>query len=264
MKLFRRSSSLIAAAILAALIPGCGGNGRDSLGNASHQGPPPVALGHSAQYAIFANSGISNGVSPASITGNMGVGPSVTSAAITGFALIWVPGDAFATSAQVAGKIYAVDFAAPALTTVTTASNDMATAYADAAARTDPDFTDLAGGNLGGLTLVPGLYKWSTAVAIAPGSTLTLSGGANDIWILQVSGNLNAGAGCNVVLTGGARAKNVFWQVAGGNATIGAGATFEGILLADGAINAGTSSVVTGRLLSNTTVSLDASIVTGQ
>src|SRR5450759_283729 len=74
---------------------------------------------------------------------------------ITGFSLNLPAGGAFSTSAQVTGNIYAFDYAAPTPTDVNTASNDMLTAYTDAAGRA-PDFTELYAGDISGKTLVPG------------------------------------------------------------------------------------------------------------
>ena len=64
----------------------------------------------------------------------------------------------------------------------------MELAYTDAAGRSSPNFTELGGGEIGGLTLVPGLYKWGTVVLIS--TNVTLSGGPNDVFIFQIAGTL--------------------------------------------------------------------------
>jgi hypothetical protein len=144
-------------------------------------------------------------------------------------------------------------------TRLTTAVSDMETAYTDAAGRTLPDFTELGAGNISGLTLVPGLYNWGTGVLIA--SDVTLSGGPDDVWILQVAQNLIVSNGVIVHLSGGARARNIFWQVAG-QVTLGTTSQFEGIILSQTAINLQTGASVNGRLFAQTDVTLQQNAVT--
>jgi hypothetical protein len=231
-----------------------------TTGTGLAQGPAPVPLGLAGNYAIFTNTGISNATPPAAIIGNMGTGPGVTSTAITGFALI-AAGD-HATSTQVTGNVYAFDYADPTPENVTTASIDMGLAYDNAAGRLLPDFSELAGGNLGGQTLVPGLYKWTSGVTLPVNTTVTLSGGPNDVWIFQISGTLVAGANTNVLLLGGAQPKNIFWQVAGASVTLGADSHFEGVVLAKSAISFGNKTSANSRLLAQTRVNLDENNVT--
>jgi len=228
-------------------------------------GQAPVNLGLAGNYAIFADAGISNATIPAAITGDMGVGPGVTSTAITGFALNLPAGSAFATSAQVTGKVYAFNYAAPTPTNVTTASTDMGLAYTDAAGRTAaaaPPYLNAGGGNLAGLTLTPGVYTWGSNVTLPFGTNVTLSGGPDDVWIMQITGTLTTGANTTVFLSGGAKAKNVFWQVAGTSVTLGASAHFEGVVLAKAAINFGNQASANSRLLAQTAVNLDQNTVT--
>ena len=142
---------------------------------------------------------------------------------------------------------------------MTTAVGDMETAYTDAAGRTLPDFTELGAGEIGGLTLVPGLYKWGTGVSIP--TDVTLSGGPNDVWIFQIAGTLTQANATRVTLTGGALAKNVFWQASGAVA-IGTTAHFEGIILAKTMIAMKTGASANGRLLAQTAVTLDQNTVT--
>lgn len=229
---------------------------------AAFTGQAPVELGLAGDYAIFADTGISNATVPAAITMNIGVGPGVTSTAITGFSLTLPAASPFSTSAQVVGKVYAFDYAAPTPTAVTTASNDMGTAYTDAAGRLLPDFLDVAVGNLGGLTLTPGLHRWGSNVTLPFGTNVTFSGSSSDIWILQVTGTLTTAAATNVFLSGGAKAKNIFWQVAGTSVTLGANAHFEGVVLAQNAINFGNQASANSRLLAQTAVNLDQNAVT--
>jgi len=229
-------------------------------------GQAPVNLGTAGDFVIFANTGISNASACGGpcITGDMGVGPGVTSTAITGFGLILPVGSQFSTSAQVAGNIYAFDYAAPTPTKVTTASNDMALAYTDAAGRpagVGPNL-NIGAGTVTTQTLAPGVYTWGSDVTLGAGQTLTLSGSATDVWIFQISGTLTTAATSSILLSGGAVPKNIFWQVAGASVTIGAApARFEGVVLAQVAINLGNGAIANSRLLAQAAVNLDATTV---
>lgn len=216
--------------------------------------PGAVNLGAASGYVILAKTAISN-ISTSAITGNLGLSPAATSY-ITGLSITNATG--YATSAQVTGKIYAADMAAPTGINLTTAVENMITAYNDAAGRTTPDFLELATGNIGGRTLTAGLYKWTTSVTIP--ADITISGGANDVWIFQVAQNLNMSNGVRVTLTGGAQAKNIFWQVAG-QATFGTTSHFEGIILSMTGITFQTGASFKGRALAQTAVVLDGNAV---
>jgi hypothetical protein len=219
----------------------------------------PVLLGASGNYAILAKTGIST-VPPSIVTGNIGVSPAAATY-ITGFTLGADATNVFSTSTQVVGggKVYAADYAVPTPSNLTTAILNMQTAYTDAAGRPTPDFLNLGGGALGGLTLVPGLYKWNGSVTIP--ANVTLSGGSSDIWIFQISGNLLMSAAKRVNLSGGVLAKNVFWQVAG-QTTIGAGAHFEGVILSKTAITLHTGASMNGRALAQSAVVMQSATVT--
>lgn len=217
-------------------------------------GPAVVDLGAAANYVILAKTGISN-ISTSAITGNLGLSPAATSY-ITGLSLTNATG--YATSAQVTGQIFAADMAAPTGINLTTAVENMITAYTDAAGRPTPDFLELGTGNIGGKTLTPGLYKWTTTVTLP--SDVTISGGANDVWIFQISQDLTVSNGVHVTLAGGARAKNIFWQVAG-VATMGTTSHFEGIILSMTGIIFQTGASFKGRALAQTAVVLDGNTV---
>lgn len=135
----------------------------------------------------------------------------------------------------------------------------METAYRDAAGRTLPTATELGAGQIGGLTIKSGLYKWSSGVLIS--TNVTLSGGPNDVWIFQVAGTLREANGMRVMLSGGANLTNIFWQV-GGAVTIGTTARFRGILLAKKNIAAKTGATIAGRLFAQTAVTLAKNRVT--
>ena len=216
----------------------------------------PVLLGSAINYVILAKSAIST-VPTSAITGNLGLSPAAATF-ITGFSLTLPAGGAFSTSAQVTGNIYASDYAVPTPSNLTTAVGDMETAYIDAAGRPTPDFSELNTGNIGGLTLPAGLYKWSNTVTIP--SDVTLNGNATDVWIFQIAGGITQASATRVKLTGGALAKNVFWQVFGVVA-IGTTAHMEGILLSKTSITLSTGASANGRLLAQTAVTLASSTV---
>lgn len=146
----------------------------------------------------------------------------------------------------------------PTPANLSAAVGDMETAYTDAAGRA-ATVTELGAGNIGGLTLVPGVYKWGTGVTIP--TDVTLSGGANDVWIFQIAQNLNISSVAKINLSGGAQAKNIFWQVAG-QTTIGTNAVFNGNILDQTAIVLNTGATLNGRALAQTAVTLDGNSVT--
>jgi hypothetical protein len=172
-------------------------------------GPAIVNLGGSGNFVILAKTGIST-TGATSITGDLGLSPAAATY-ITGFGLILPDAGAFSTSALVTGKVYAPGYADPTPASLTTAVLNMETAYTDAAGRA-ADVTELGAGNIGGLTLSPGVYKWGTGVTIP--TNVTLSGGANDTWIFQIAQNLDVSSAVSIVLAGGAQANNIFWVVA--------------------------------------------------
>jgi hypothetical protein len=217
----------------------------------------PVNLGTAGDFTILAKTGISN-TGTSSIVGNIGVSPA-SSTYITGLSLILSSSGQFATSSMVTGNVYAATYASPTPSTMTTAVSDMQTAYTDAAGRTNPNYINLGAGNLNGMTLVPGLYKWGTGVSIS--TSITLTGNASSVWIFQIAGGLTFGNGAQIILSGGAQPQNIFWQVASG-ATIGTGASFYGTVLSQTAITIATGSSMTGLALAQTAVTLQSDKIT--
>ena len=220
----------------------------------AQQGPARVNLGTAENYAILAKTGIST-VPPSAITGDIAVSP-IAASAITGFSLVENTG--YATSPQVTGRVYAADMADPTPSNLTTAVGNMEAAFTDAAGRPSPNFSELYDGNVGGRTLTPGLYKWSGTVT-AP-TSFVIAGGPDDVWIFQIAGDLSISSGVSVTLSGGAQARNIFWQVAGG-VTAGTNSHLEGILLSMTAIALQTGASLNGRALSQTAVTLDQNTV---
>lgn len=222
----------------------------------------PVDIVSADDFAILAKTAISRtGSAGTIITGDIGVSPAALSF-ITGFSVTMDSSTTFATSDFVTGSIYAADMTAPTPTKMTTAISDMETAYTDAAGRTLPDFTELGAGNVSGMTLTPGLYKWGTNVLITSAG-VTISGSDTDVWIFQIAQDLVVDNAAIVTLAGGAKPENIFWQVAGGTGvSIGTTAEFNGIVLAQKAIIVKTGASVNGRLLAQSAVTLDGNAVT--
>ena len=210
-----------------------------------------IALGVAGNFVILSKSGITD-VYPSVVTGDVGTSP------ITGAALLL-------TCTEVTGTPYTVDAAGPLpcgvtnASRLTTAIGDMETAYTDAAGRSNPDFVNLGAGDIGGKTLTPGLYNWSSGLLIP--ADITISGGPDDIWIFQVAGTLNMSSAVKIILSGGAQAKNIYWQVADA-VTLGTTSHFEGIILGMTAINMLTGATINGRMLAQTAVTLQMNTVT--
>jgi len=211
----------------------------------------PVNLGAAGSFAILSKSGITD-VPSSVITGDVGSSP-ISGASIG------------VTCAEVTGTIFSVNASGPLpcrvtdATGLTTAVSNEETAYTDAAGRTNPDATNLGAGQMGGLTLAPGLYKWTSNVGIS--TDVTLAGGPTDVWIFQISGTLTQAPATKVILSGGALAKNVFWQTAGG-VVIGTTAHSEGTILSKTMIALNTGASSNGRLLAQTQVTLQKNSVT--
>lgn len=196
-----------------------------------------VNLQSTTDFAILAGSLISN-VPTSAVTGDIGLSPAAR-AAVTGL-----------STTEVTGTIYASDDVAPAGVAVmlTAAKDDLTTAYNDAAGRSSTDMVIVAG-NLGGLTLTPGLYKSAGSLEISSGDlTFDAGGNASAVFIVQVATTLNTTAGRRIILSGGAKAANIFWQV-GTSATLGTTSVFKGTIMADQSISMNTGASIEGRLL---------------
>jgi hypothetical protein len=201
----------------------------------------PIDLGTSSTYGTLAGSALTN-TGPTTVTGDIGVDPG---SSITGF-----------TGAPNGSNIGAVnDDNSAALQ----AESDLTTAYNNAAGLT-PTTSGLA--ELSGLSLTPGVYSGG-ALALSDNGTLTLAGTAADsVWVFQAASSLTIGSATHIIITGGASACNVFWQVAS-SASIGTSAQFQGTVLAAQSITAATGATVTGRLLaSSAAVTLQSNTIT--
>jgi len=226
-----------------------------TTGNTSVAGLP-VDLRSADHFVMLAKSGVST-VPTSIITGDIGLSPAAASF-ITGFSLIADATNVFSTSTQVTGSIYAADYAVPAPAMLTTAVGDMELAFTDASARA-PDITELGAGNIGGMTLARGVYRWGTGLLIP--TDVTLTGTATDVWIFQIAQDLTMSSGARVVLTGGARPENVFWQVAG-RVELGTTAHCEGTLLSQTSITLRTGASLLGRAMAQTAIDVDGATLT--
>jgi hypothetical protein len=265
------SSDGESAADAAGIVDGPEGTGTADGGNTAESGLPrdagsedavspgsllAVNLGTAGNYVILAKSGIST-VPTSAVTGNLGISPSAASY-ITGFSLTAYSTNVYSTSPQVIGDVYASNYAAPTPSNLTTAVADMMLAFTDAAGRA-ANVTELGAGNIGGMTLTPGVYKWSSGLLIP--TSITLAGAATDVWIFEIAQGLTVSNATNVVLSGGAVPSNVFWQVSG-DVSLGTTVQFAGVILGKTAIALGTGASVKGRLLAQTAVSIESSTVT--
>ena len=205
-------------------------------------GPGPVVLGTAERFGILAGVGVSNQAGP-SVINNLDVGiyPGVRSS-VTGFPPATI----------VNGAIYASDDIAPPGTPamLLQAKTDLTNAYLAAEAAVSPA-PQTVSGDQGGLTLAPGIYKSNTTLSIANGNlTLDGQGNANAVWIFQIASGFTTvgGAGGSVILTGGAQAKNIYWQT-GSSATIGDYTSFQGNILALTSITMNSHATAVGRML---------------
>ncbi len=199
-------------------------------------GPPQVNLGSAAHFAILAGSTITT-TGGGLINGDVGLFPV---------------GSEGIPQSQINGTIYDGGPIAEQ------AQADLNTAVL---ASSPPELTGgiNAGNELGGQTLAPGVYLSPSGAYGITLVDLTLNGGSNDVWVFQMSTTLTVGVGRQVILTGGAQARNVFWQV-GTSATLGASSTFEGTIMASASITMNALATLDGRALAqNGAVTFDGS-----
>ena len=259
---FLKPAWWLLALMLAAGMSGCGGGGGSSIANpataagagtgvgGAGRGPAPVSLGTSGNFTVLAESTITS-VPTSAITGDVGLSPAAGSA--NTLACPEVVGGGIIYSTVAGGPACEVVDA----TRLTTAIGNKGTAYTDANGRA-PDYTELGGGNIGGLNLGPATYKWGTGVLIP--TNVTLTGGPNDVWIFQIAQGLTVSPGVEIILADGALPQNIFWAT---SAAAGLDTTtkFKGTILSQTSIAMQTGATINGRLWAGTAVTLNSNAV---
>ena len=197
-------------------------------------GAQAVGLGTATSFAVLGGSAITN-TGPTTVSGDLGLSPGT---AVSGFP----PGTV------TNGSMHITD------ATAAQAQADLVTAYNDAAGRAA---TETVAGDLGGRTLLAGVYRSASTIGITGDLTLNAQGNPDAVFIFQIGSTLTTASASRVVLVGGAQACNVFWQV-GSSATLGTDSTLVGSVLALTSVTANTRAAVDGRLLArNGAVTLD-------
>lgn len=202
-------------------------------------GQAPIVLGSAANFAVLAGSTVTN-TGPTMVTGDLGVSPGTQ---VTGF------GPGTLIGAEHAGDPIAAQGIA-----------DLTTAFNEAAGRTLCAVT--VAGDLGGQTLMPGLYKSTSSLEITTADlTLDAQGEPDAVFIFQMASTFTTTSGRQVILAGGAQAKNIFWQV-GSSATLGSTTAFQGTIMADQSVTLNTGATLGGRALARIgAVSMDSNTI---
>ena len=191
---------------------------------------PMVPMAGTSGFAVLCGSSITN-TGATNVTGDLGLSPG---SSVGGFP----PG-------ILTGVLHVND------ATAAQAKLDLTAAYNDAAGRTATDIVTLSG-NIGGLTLTPGLYKSTSSLAISSGDlTFDARGDANAVFIIQIASSLTTTSGRKVILAGGALSSNIFWVV-GSSATFGTTSVFKGTVMAMQSITFNTGAKLDGRALART------------
>ena len=217
----------------------------------------PVVLNSARNFVVLAGSMITN--TPTSvIIGDVGLSPT-SGTAITGL-----------TAGEVTGTIYAVDGDGPEGSVsdadlLLTVKSDLTDAYDDAAGRTpvpEGDFLNPGAGDIGGLDIAPGLYKFTSSAAITGNVTFDAGGDEDAVFIMQIGSTLTTAVGSQVFLAGNAKSRNIFWQV-GSSATLGVNSVFKGTIMADQSITLNSGAEIEGRMLAiNAAVTMEKNSIT--
>ena len=235
-----KTTNLLTSVVIASVVvfAGCNNNDPEPSNNSGNPRVIPIqvanqatiSLASSSTLAILAGSSITS-TGATNITGDVGLSPG---SSVGGFP----PG--ILNGTQHINDVISDQ-----------AKLDLTAAYNDAAGRTATDIVTLSG-NIGGLTLTPGLYKSTSSLAISSGDlTFDAKGNAEAVFIIQIATTLTTTSGRKVILAGGAKASNIFWQV-GSSATFGTTSVFKGTILAMQSITFNTGATLEGRGLART------------
>jgi hypothetical protein len=208
-----------------------------TLARASGAAATAVPLGAAGSFGVLAGAGITN-TGPTTITGDVGTFPTTT---VTGSASMTING---------------TNHAGDGVTQQ--AKTDLVTAYNNAAAQgpTNPIVADL-----GGQSLPPGVYNSASSIGLTGALTLNAGGDPNAVFVFQAGSALTTASASSVVLTNGAQACNVFWEI-GSSATLGTGSSFRGTVIALQSITVTTGVSIDGRVLArNGAVTLDTDTI---
>jgi hypothetical protein len=197
-----------------------------------------VPLGTATAFSVLAGSTVTN-TGTTTIDRSVGVSPG---SAITG-----------ASTMTIGGTYHQADAVA------LDAKNDLTTGYNNAAGQTPRNAEDA---ELGGETLVGGVYNRAAAMALTGALTLDGANNPNSVWVFQAGSTLTTASASSIVLINGANPCNVFWQV-GSSATFGTGSSFVGTVMADQSITMNTGATLQGRVLARVAaVNLHANVIT--
>ena len=238
--------ALIAIAVIAGVLvyyvaygPGSSGTpGTGACGNS-------VNLNTDANFAVLASSAVTN-TGATAVTGDLGVSPGTS---ISGFNGVQSGGPG-----TLSGTAHSAD------TTAATAQNDATNAYNAANALTGGTSKN---GDIGGQTLTCGIYTASSSISVGTADvTLDAKGNSNNVFIFQITSTLTISSGRQVILAGGAQAKNIFWIV-GSSATIDTNSKFQGTIIAYASVTFNGGATLTGRALARTgAVTMNADTIT--
>lgn len=232
-----------------------------SLTGVARAATATVSLGTADSFAVLAGSEITD-VPTSVITGNVGLNPA-GGAFITGLKCAEVTGTIYDNDGGYTGNPSGTTCRVTNPGLLTTAKNDLTTAYTDASGRTGATVLTGSDNQLGGKTLTPGVYSFSHASTanLTAASPLTLSG--NGVFIFQASSDLITASASRIDLINGAQACNVFWTVPSSASSIGTNSFFVGTIMAYSSINLGTGANVQGRVLAETAaVTLESNTIT--
>jgi hypothetical protein len=219
----------------------------------------PLDIGTAGDYVLLAEAAITG----PSVLIDGDIGCYKTAAAITGYALTMDGDGDYSTSSSVTGQVHAPEYSSATKNIMKQAVKDMVAAHDDAMSRPSTDSSydrvGVAAGGIGGQTLLPGVYTFSSYINIA--TDLTFKGGPDDVWIIKTANYIVMTAAMDILLVDGAQAKNIFW-VAENYVSLGANVDFAGIILSKGYTTFGNPVSHDGRILSQTAITIPgASIV---